>query len=77
MRFLADFADLGWLRATMLKLENQEKKRSENRRKKRVKVVCQPHNIKFYIEKNKKVSFFLTFFFNKIDFTIIKAGWEQ
>ena len=47
LRLLGDLAHLGWLRAIMLKL----KKGSKSGEKKRVKVVCKPHKIKFCIDK--------------------------
>ena len=57
-------------------MKNKEK-RSQIRKKKRVKVVRKPHSrIKFYIEK--KVFYFFDFsqlFSKKIDFTITRVGW--
>ena len=60
LRLLGDLAHLGWLRAIMLKL----KKGSKSGEKKRVKVVCKPHKIKFCIDKkeNNFVTFFRLFF---------------
>ena len=56
-RCLVDFATFS---IVMVQLKNNEKW-SENRKKKRVKMVRKPHKIKFFIDKNY-TNYFLSFF---------------